>query len=284
MRILLTPNFTRERTGETLLRVCRILERMQVSACGLPEAAEQFRLLGLDQVKIAQDWKTAVSECDCILSIGGDGTVIHSAYYSAWGQKPLAGINTGKLGFLCQIEPARLEECLKRIIGGEYGLEQRIALSVRLGSERQPIIDFAINDVVISKTPQCNIADFELSCNGRLIDRYQADGTIFSTPTGSTAYSLSAGGPVLDPRLEAILLVPLCPHSISTRPIVFSAYNQLTIRSRSSLMLLADGQKKLSIDPGTDITVERSPLSAQFITFMENEFFEVLTTKIKQRG
>lgn len=285
MQILLTPNFTRDRTDETLLQVSRILRGFGASMTALPEAGEGLRRLGLGCVGIESDWKKAVRDCDCILSIGGDGTLIHSAYYSAWGQKPLAGINTGKLGFLCQIEPGRMEESLGRMVRGEYSLERRTALSAALSVGETAGMDFAINDIVVSKTPQSNIADFEISCNNRPIDHYSADGIIFATPTGSTAYSLSAGGPVLDPCLDAILLVPLCPHSISTRPIVFSAHNRLTICSRnSSLMLVADGQKKVFVQPGTAVTVTRSPLAARFITFMENEFFEILTTKIKQRG
>lgn len=285
MRVLLTPNFTRARTGETLLHACRVLEDLGVSLSALAEDEEAFRRLELGSVTVEADWRQAVSACDCILSIGGDGTLIHSAYYSAWGGKPLAGINTGKLGFLCQIEPGSLENALARLVAGEYRLERRTALSVLMDGQMVEGLDFAINDIVASKTPQSNIADFEISCNGRPIDHYQADGILFSTPTGSTAYSLSAGGPVLDPCLDAILMVPLYPHSISTRPIVFSAHNRLTIRSLgSSLMLVADGQKKVFVQPGEALTVERSPLAAQFITFMENEFFEILTAKIKQRG
>ena len=284
MRILLTPNFTRDKTAETLCRVFRILAAMGVSMAVLPEAKKYLKPLALSGIQVATSWKEAVSECDCILSIGGDGTLIHSAYYSAWGQKPLVGINTGKLGFLCQIEVERMEPALKRILEGDFHLERRMALSVSLEGEKTEEMDFAINDIIVSKTPQSNIADFEIQCNDRPIDHYQADGIIFSTPTGSTAYSLSAGGPVLDPSLDAILVVPLCPHSISTRPIVFSAHNRITIRSRSRLMLVADGQKKIFVSPGTPVTIKRSRLSAHFVTFMENEFFEILTTKIKQKG
>lgn len=284
MKILLNPNFTRDKTVEILTEVCRILTGLEVEMVAFPETEEHLTALGLSCVTKASDWQDGVKECDCILSIGGDGTLIHSAYYSAWGQTPLAGVNTGKLGFLCQIEPGNLEGALNQIFRGEYSLEHRMALSATIEEGMGQEISFAINDIVVSKTDQSNIAHFEISCNGRLIDHYQADGIVFATPTGSTAYSLSAGGPVLDPCLEAMLLVPLCPHSLGTRPIVFSSHHRLTVRSISPLIVVADGRQKVILPPGCAITVEKSPLAARFITLMEYEFFEVLTTKIRQRG
>lgn len=284
MKILLNPNFTRGKTMEILTQVCQILLDLQVGMIALPEMKEHLTPYGFSHLEMACDWQDGVKKCDCILSIGGDGTLIHSAYYSAWGQKPLAGVNTGHLGFLCQIEPRNLEAALQQIATGAYSLEHRMGLSATIAGRGKQELGFAINDIVVSKTNESNIADFEISCNGRMIDRYQADGIIFATPTGSTAYSLSAGGPVLDPCLESILLVPLCPHSLGTRPIAFSARHRLTVRSMSALMVVADGRQKVMLPPDSTMTVERSPLDAHFITLMQHEFFEVLATKIRQRG
>ncbi len=288
MRILLAPNFTRDKTADMLPKICHTLYHAGVSVGMVPRGSTKEHSLELckgAEPEIYSNMEEAVEQYDCILSVGGDGTMIHNAYYSAKYKKPLAGVNAGKLGFLCQIEPENLTASLKLITDKRYQCEKRMALRASFKGQEIPAMDFAINDIVVSKTPQSNIVDFEIYCNGKLIDRYRADGIIFSTPTGCTAYSLSAGGPLLDPVLDAILVVPLCPHSLGIRPIVFSASNQLSIRCPDSqLMLVGDGQKKVMLEPGTLITIEKSPLEAKFITFRNTEFFEILTAKFKQRG
>ncbi len=133
-----------------------------------------------------------------------------------------------------------LERYLLRLRDGQFNREKRFAIQSRFSQEGQSL-PFALNDIVFTKAPEQNLADFEIFCNGKLIDHYCADGVIFSTPTGSTAYALSAGGPVMDPALGAILMVPICPHSIAIRPMVFGGDKTITLRSGGSLQAVAAG-------------------------------------------
>jgi len=284
MRILLMPNFTKPRTWELLRELCRQMDALGMTAAAVKKDREA--MASLDIGPVAGDWETpeeAAAACDLILSIGGDGTVIHSACRAAQAGKPVVGVNLGRLGFLAEIEPGKLEQYLRRLRDGDYTREKRFAIQARFSQEEKSL-PFALNDIVFTKAPEQNLTDFEILCNGRLIDRYCADGVIFSTPTGSTAYALSAGGPVMDPALGAILMVPICPHSISIRPMVFSGDKTITLRSGGSLQAVADGARRAPMAPGVTAAIGRSPLEPEFITFGENEFFEILTAKIKQRG
>jgi len=257
--------------------------------------------LGMTAVTVRKDWEAmsaagigpaegdwekaedAAAACDLILSIGGDGTMIHSACCAARAGRPVVGVNLGRLGFLAQMEAADLERYLSRLKTGDYTREKRYAIQAGFpGGESGPL-PFAINDIVFMKSPEQNLVEFEILCNGKLIDRYFADGLIFSTPTGSTAYALSAGGPVMDPSLRAITMIPICPHSIAVRPIVFGGEKTITLRSGGALQAVADGSQRVTMAPGVTATVSGSPLEPEFVSFGENEFFEILTSKIKQR-
>lgn len=284
MRILLMPNFTKPRTWELLGELCRRMGALGLQAAAVRKDREAMEALGIGPV--AGDWESpeeAAPFCDLILSIGGDGTVIHSACCAAQAGKPVVGVNLGRLGFLAEIEPGELEKYLLRLRDGQFNREKRFAIQSRFSQEGQSL-PFALNDIVFTKAPEQNLADFEIFCNGKLIDHYCADGVIFSTPTGSTAYALSAGGPVMDPALGAILMVPICPHSIAIRPMVFGGDKTITLRSGGSLQAVADGARRVQMAPGVTAAIGRSPLEPEFVTFGENEFFEILTAKIKQRG
>lgn len=289
MDVLLIPNFTKEQTPQVLREVCRILHKLEITPKVLPESTEGLAAHGFGDIQVCSGnsgGEIAVC-CDFLLSIGGDGTIIRACHYAAPAGRPVVGINVGRLGFLAQLEPDRLEEGLLRIRQGEYSLEERMALAA-CSWDQVPAavsISFAINDIVVSKVPQCNIAYFEIYCNDRLIDRYAADGIIFSTPTGSTAYGLAAGGPIIDPGLSTISLVPVCPHSIATRPLIFSGDKTISLLCTSGdVQVQADGRTPAILPRGTKLSIGRSQQSAQFISFNEYEFFEVLTTKIKQKG
>lgn len=286
MRALLIPNFTKPRTPQVLQEVCRLLSQLSIDTVGLEESRQEAEAYGLSlKYGEFESQEATAKSCDFILSIGGDGTMIHSAYFSAVADRPLAGVNVGRLGFLTQMEPENLEEGLERIGRGDYQIKERTALSAALSSPSSVLFPFAINDIVAYKTPQSNVAEFEIYCQGRLVDHYAADGIIFCTPTGSTAYGLAAGGPVIDPELSTISLIPICPHSIATRPIVFSGDKEISILSTSGEVLIyADGQNYRTLPKDQLITIRRSQMSAKFIDFHEHEFFEILTAKIKQKG
>lgn len=285
MRILLMPNFTKPRTWEVLRELCPRMEAMGITAVAAGKDRDAMTAVGIGPVEGAPEGaEKAAATCDLILSIGGDGTMIHSAYYAALAEKPVVGVNLGRLGFLAQIEPEELDRYLLRLQSGSCTREKRYAIQSRFSPEGQDGLPFAINDIVFTRSPDQNLVDFEVLCNGRLIDRYYADGVIFSTPTGSTAYALSAGGPVMDPSLRAIIMVPICPHSMAVRPVVLGGDKTITLRSGAQLVAVADGARRVTMAPGTAAIIGSSRLEPEFISFGENEFFEILTAKIKQRG
>ena len=279
MRIYLMPNFTKPRTKELLQELCCRMKALGIDAACSKEDWQIMVSAGIGPVEPDPD----AARCDLILSIGGDGTIIHSAWRAALAGKPVVGVNLGRLGFLAQIEPEELERFLLRLREGDYQREKRFAIQAGL-PRAEDCLPFALNDIVFSKAPDQNLADFEIFCNGRPIDHYGADGVIFSTSTGSTAYALSAGGPVMDPALDAILMVPICPHSIAIRPMVFSGEKTISLRSQKTLQAMADGARRTTVPPGVTAVIGRSPLEPEFISFGEHEFFEILAAKIKQRS
>ena len=285
MRILLMPNFTKPRTWDLLRELCRRMEALGITAAAVEKDREAMASLGIGPVE--GGWERAedaAPTCDLLLSIGGDGTMIHSAFYAALSRRPVVGVNLGRLGFLAQIEPESLEHYLLCLRDGRFTRERRYAIEASLSSGGQNCLPFAINDIVFTKAPDQNLVDYEIFCGGKLIDHYYADGVIFSTPTGSTAYALSAGGPVMDPSLHTITMIPICPHSMAIRPIVFSGEKTISLRSGGTLQAIADGARRVTMAPGVLATIGRSQLEPEFISFGENEFFEILTAKIKQRG
>lgn len=273
MKALVVPNFDKQHTGMILEMLISKADKYGIEL----QTAEQT-----DTHDVPAH---LLSRCDIIISIGGDGTIMHCARLGACADKPVMGINAGKVGFLAQVEPNSLDESLRRLAEGDYRVEYRSAIAADFADGTHDKLPFAINDIVISKSPECNIAEFELLCNNRLIDHYSADGIIFSTATGSTAYNLSAGGPVIDPLLKIITMVPICPHSIAIRPLVFAKERTITVRcALTPLTVIADGSQRCTVESGTSINICTSPMEAGFITFNREEFFEILTAKIKQRG
>lgn len=273
MKAFVVPNFDKQDTGLILEALIQKADRYGIEL----QTAEQT---GVHDIPARQ-----LAGCDLIISIGGDGTIMHCARLGAVAGKPVMGINAGKLGFLAQVEPSGVEESLRRLAEGDYTVEYRSAISAHFACQTQPDVAFAINDIVLAKAPEYNIAEFEMLCNGRLIDHYRADGLIFSTATGSTAYNLSAGGPIIDPCLKTITMVPICPHSISIRPLVFAKERTITVCCRATpFTVVADGSQRRSLEAGASVEICTAVLEAGFITFHGEEFFEILTTKIKQRG
>lgn len=279
MKAFVVPNYSKKETAAAVAQLTHLSARFGLELFFLPEDGSALF------PDIADSRLNELKNCQVIIAIGGDGTIMHCAKLGAAFDKPLVGINSGKLGFLAQVEPDNLERCLPMLTSGEYTVERRGAISaVFPGSPGIQTLDFALNDIVISKTPDYNLTTFQMSCNGKIIDCYSADGLIFSTSTGSTAYNLSAGGPVVDPLIDVITMVPICPHSFSVRPMVFAQSRVISVHSSDTpLLVVADGQCRRTIEPGTRIEIRAAERTAGFITFREQEFFEILTRKIKQR-
>lgn len=227
--------------------------------------------------------------CDVIITVGGDGTIIHMASHCAKADKPLLGINFGRVGFVATMEPNEIYE-LSRLNDGDYFCEERMMLRVSVSGNPFSENFYAINDAVISRGSLSRMMDLSVYANSQHICDYRADGIIFSTPTGSTAYSLSAGGPVISPDMSCILLTPICPHSLFSRSVLFRDSDVITVKARGTngfdteAFLTIDGQKHVHLDDNTEVTIEKCEQSLKLISMKPQNFYTVLNNKLNERG
>ena len=225
------------------------------------------------------------NRCDLIAVLGGDGTFLAVAREVGGRRVPLLGVNLGTLGFLAEVSVDEVEGALERVLAGEMRVEKRMRLAVQVLREgRPPQLHLALNDVVITKGAISRLIDLATEADGHFVTEYHADGLIVSTPTGSTAYSLSAAGPILLPDVEAFVLTPICPHTLTQRPIVLPDRAVLDIRVArpdEEVQLTIDGQESTSLLEGDRVRVERSRDSVLLVTFEDRSHFDVLRTKLR---
>jgi len=221
--------------------------------------------------------------CDLIVVLGGDGTLLSVA--RTFGDRtPILGVNLGNLGFLTELNRAELYPALVRALAGKYEIESRALLAVELDrSDGPPTAYRAMNDAVVAKTALSRIIELSLRVDGELVSRFRADGLIVSTPTGSTAYNLSAGGPILQPRLPVMVLTPICPHSLSLRPIVVpdSSRVEITLETqREEVYLTIDGQEGTTIGYGETASMTRGEQSVRLLRLSGRTYFDGLRGKL----
>lgn len=227
-----------------------------------------------------------VKKIECLLVFGGDGTILNSARMAAGSGVPVLGINLGYLGFLSEIDVPDIESGLESLIRGDYHIEERMMIDaavLRGGSEIRKFT--GLNDAVITKGAFARLIFLQTRVNGLEVGTYPADGIIVSTPTGSTAYSLSAGGPVVTPELDLMLITPICPHALWARPIVLSsgcAVEVELLSDRGEVMLTIDGQHGLGLLKNDVVRITRSPNRVRFIRLKTRNFFSVLNQKLKE--
>lgn len=222
------------------------------------------------------------SRCDLALVIGGDGTLLTAARELAPSALPLAGINLGRLGFLVDISPEGMIEALSAILQGDYREDRRFLLEARIG-DAPPVL--ALNDVVLHKWNLARMVEFETWIDGVFVDVQRSDGVILSTPTGSTAYALSGGGPLLMPNLDAMAIVPICPHTLSNRPLVIPGDSRIELRvcgrtDPADVRVTCDGQHLLSLSTGHHLSVHRHPQPVRLIHPADHDHFELLRAKL----
>ena len=223
------------------------------------------------------------NRADVVISLGGDGTILASARALKDSGVPILGINLGSLGFLTQLTPEQLECALKRLADNDYQIEERMVLKTEVLVGEKQNLPFALNDVVIDKGNISRVINLSLYADGEYICSYTADGLVISTPTGSTAYSLAVGGPILEPCMNALIISPISPFSLTSRPLVFPRDTVLEIRVRSphgNAQLTIDGQVATSFSPKGTIKVSRAEHSVKFVHFAETSFFKILRNKL----
>lgn len=230
-----------------------------------------------------------LKEADCMIVLGGDGTVLQAARETGARNIPIIGVNLGTLGYMTEIEPANLEEALGRLVAGEYEQECRMMLDGRVsffdGGIRE---DWALNDIVLSRSGSLQIIRFDIYVNGQFLNSYNADGMIVTTPTGSTGYNLSAGGPLVEPQARLMMLTPICPHSLHQRSIILSPEDVIEIEipecRRGGVQTVEvnfDGGHAIPLRTGDKIRVVRSEKVTEFIRLNQVSFLDVLHRKMQ---
>lgn len=272
-RFFVVTNDWKDRDGQVTGKVKKLLESRGKS-CILCKKDEQKNIVP----------ESIPEDIDCAVVIGGDGSLIEVARLLK--QKiPLLGINMGTLGYLAEVEVDRVEEAFDQILAGSYMTENRMMLE---GDFDDGTKDVALNDIVLSRKGALRIIHFNLYVNGALLNSYEADGIILSTPTGSTAYNLSAGGPIVEPTAELIVVTPICSHALNTSSIVLSAEDEIRIEigegrhGRSEEVCISfDGTNTKELGTGQTILVRRSGMSTTLMKLSEISFLEILSRKMK---
>ena len=241
-----------------------------------------------DKPNVGQSLNEIGKTADLVIVLGGDGTILRVARELEGSATPIFGVNMGSLGFLTSVRAERLREAVGEILRGEYQISERHMLQTTLmrGGQRMET-HHALNDVVISRGAFSRVVRLHLSIDGEMLTEYVCDGMIFATATGSTAYSLSAGGPILVPTARALIITPICPHALSNRSVIAGEGSAIRCRVASAageLLLTVDGQVQLRMQVGDEVEVRQSPRTVQLVTPKGHSYFEVLREKLKWSG
>ncbi len=282
MKIAVIPNLTREYALKTTQQV---LAKLKENKAEITMADYCSELFGDDASLEFCDIEAATRECDVTVAIGGDGTILHSGKIAAKYSKPILGINAGRLAFMAGLERHELD-LLSKLFSGEYSVDKRMMLEILLFNESGACVSKfnCINDAVFSRKINRTIIELTVESDGHLVNNYWGDGIIFSTPTGSTAYSLSAGGPVVDPTIESIILTPVCTHSLFSHSIIFRKDARMTVYAtkddETELCVSCDGEAPISIGAGCMAVVCSAETAAEFIRIKSDSFTEILNSKM----
>ncbi len=225
------------------------------------------------------------SQSDLILVLGGDGTMLSAARLVEEREVPILGINLGGLGFLTEITLDRLYPALEQVLAGSFSIEQRLMLRARIHRHGEHVAHATVlNDVVVSKGTLARLIELQISIEGQFVTALRADGVIFSTPTGSTAYSLSAGGPIMNPSVLALLMTPICPHTLSHRPLAIpsTASIEIVLTSRDEgAMATFDGQVGVALTQGDTVAIGASEHRTHLVRLPDSTYYDVLRKKLK---
>jgi len=250
------------------------------------KAAQLIKRAGRKAV-VDGDIATLARESDLLLVFGGDGTMLRAARDIAGSPTPILGINIGGLGFLTAVPSSELAHALKQIWNGNFKFESRALIEVIGICNGKKIQETALNDIVASRGAGARLITLDVSVDGELITRYRCDGLVISSPTGSTAYSLAAGGAVVLPTAEVFALTPICPHALSNRSIILPLNSKISVKSISphpATVLSVDGQVVAELDANDEVTIRRSRRVIRLMNLANNSFLEALRRKLQWRG
>lgn len=283
-KVILTPNPYRDKNFETVRSAAKILKEagLEVKLC-LPfevdrnyELPKDLRFSRLDR---------EINTAEMLICFGGDGTILHMAKTATRHGLPILGVNIGTMGFMAELESAELQE-LARLADDDFVIDERMMLDVTVYRDRSIIFhDICLNDVAITKGSVARIVNMAVKCDGVQAMECGGDGLVISTPTGSTAYSLSAGGPIVEPDAHSILITPICSHDVASRCIVASDKRVITVEltrnSRRNAYLSADGGKTLRMNMGDIATIQKSNLTTKLVRLKKRSFYDVVNVKFR---
>lgn len=281
MAVLLYSNRTKDDKLTVTKRAARLLHDLGVPLLALPDLQTDMGKLPMEF--LPQD--EAFAKADLVLTVGGDGTLLQAAPFCLTAGKPVLGVNLGRTGFLATCEVSELPEKLARLAAGNFTVASRSLLHAETQDRQWQKI--AMNDIVLFGTSRLHPSDFTVYCDEVPVSRFRGDGLIVATPTGSTAYSFSAGGPILDADASVMVLTPICAHGVRSAPIVFAATRKLRIlveeQNRSSATVCADSQAPCLLSPGASIRIYTAPQKLGLIEFSHAEQFRAIETKLMRR-
>jgi NAD+ kinase len=222
---------------------------------------------------------------DLIIAIGGDGTMLYASRLTRESGTPILGINRGRLGFLADVTPDEMIASVDQVLNGNYSTDSRLLLEARLQREsEEDQVAYALNDVVLQRRETGRMVDFETRIGGQYVNTHSGDGLIIATPTGSTAYALSCGGPIIEPQLDAVVVVPVCPHTLTDRPIVVSANQSIEValleRDDTKAEVTVDGFSMGSIDPTDKLQISAANSRVTLVHPPGYDFYEILRSKL----
>jgi NAD+ kinase len=269
-------------------RLMRVVVLGNIHRPGVREESERLLPFLSQHAEIAavdlrQEIDLNSTAAELALVLGGDGAILRAARQMGYRQLPVLGVNLGKLGFLADLTPEHLRRCFPSVVRGEYRITRHLMLECTVEGEAQRTF-LGLNEVVVHTGPSFHIIELDLSVDGEKVTRFSGDGLIVSTPIGSTGHSLSAGGPILGQELSAFVITPICPHTLTNRPVVDSADKVYTIglaSRRSDAFLIVDGQERLPLTENHRITVKRAAVSFELVKVPGHSHYQTLRDKLQ---
>ena len=285
MRVILSSNPFRDRGLRAAQQAQKILESVGVECCFcLPFELGHGSHADLPENLTFSPLQQELSRADMLVCFGGDGTILHAAKDATMHNVPILGVNMGSVGFMAELEEAELGQ-LTRLAAGKYTIEERMMLRVKLLRSKQVVYDeLALNDAVLSKGSIARVAELDVCADGVNICQLSGDGVVVATPTGSTAYSMSAGGPIVEPGSDNLIVTPVCAHQLSARPMVMAGTRtiavQLPRRSRKSVYLSVDGGKATRISGSDRVEICRAEQRTRLVKLSGKNFYQLLNQKL----
>ena len=282
MKIAIFPNLNNDGVTQLTDRICKKLEELEMQYT----VASCVKRAQLGKEPLFPNQSEIISEHDIVIAVGGDGTTLNVAKAASFHNKSTLGINAGRLGFMGGLEKDELDY-LENLKSGDYDIEQRMMLEAEIETNGEKRSYVCLNDAVITRGDLARLIDISVTCDDRMITNMRSDGLIVATPTGSTAYSLAAGGPVVSPENSCFVITPICPHSLVNRSIVYSADKKLKITvcndKNNTAYVSIDGEQSVPVFADTTVTISKSSLVTRLIKIKPDNFYEMLNKKLLER-